>query len=237
MIIPYIIGKNSNGENQHIDLCEIPLLMISYSNEDNLNNIFKQVYLHEYPYKGTNYLITNTRRLELLGIRQNSGYIYLKDEPASGSIHSRWKMLKKVNDEIARRKNILKAKRAKDFQRYFSLNLWNEEKLTYQFLLIDDIWDIIMSGPKSLGISLIGIILYGPMVGIHTIFASRISYRNLLQQLVNINPAITNALQAKYGIPAPKQIGLLGHEIIFTPDDLVYYKKRSMGDMERYYKL
>ncbi len=64
-------------------------------------------------------------------------------------------------------------------------------------------------------------ILYGPSVGLHTIFESAISYRNLLQQLVQVYPILTLELQKKYGLPEPKQIRQLGHELIFTPDELI----------------
>jgi hypothetical protein len=62
------------------------------------------------------------------------------------------------------------------------------------------------------------IILYGSDVGIHTIFTSKLSYRNLLEQLININPSITKELQKKYGVPEPKRINSIGHELLFTAD-------------------
>jgi hypothetical protein len=78
--------------------------------------------------------------------------------------------------------------------------------------------------------------MYGPAVGINTILASGISYRNLLQQLISINPTILTELQNKYGIPEPKQINLMGDEIIFTPDDLIFFKQAGKMEMERLFK-
>ena len=77
--------------------------------------------------------------------------------------------------------------------------------------------------------------LFGPAVGIHTIFASGISYRNLLQQLININPAITDMLQEKYGVPEPKQISVMGKELIYTSDDLIFYRINGFEELEKYY--
>jgi hypothetical protein len=235
MIFPLVIGKNSNGEDQQIDLSDLALLMISYYNEHSVKDVFHQLYKNDYPYKSLNYLIANTRRLNQWQIHKDLGYVYLRDEPEEGNISSRKKLFKKVTDEIERRERILKSRKIKDFKRYVSLNLWNDDKLTYQFLLIDDIWDIVTAKPKSLGIALIRILLYGPAVGIHTIIASAFSYRNLLQQLVNINPTITAELQLKYGIPEPKQLGTIGSELIYSPDGLIFIRPAGSFELTKFY--
>ena len=80
------------------------------------------------------------------------------------------------------------------------------------------------------------ILLYGPLVGIHTIFASTISYRNILEQLINQHPVLTIELRKKYGFPEPKRISELGQELIFTAEGLVYYKKSAISDLIKYYK-
>ena len=235
MVIPLVVGKNSNAEDQQIDLSDIALLMISFYDELSIKEIFHQLYKTDYPHKSINYLIASTRRLKEWQINNDIGMVYLRDEPELGNISTRKKLFKKVTDEIERRERILKSRKIKDFKRYISLNLWNDEKLTYQFLLVDDIWDIVTAKPKSLGIALIRILLYGPAVGIHTIIASAISYRNLLQQLVNINPTITAELQLKYGIPEPKQIGTIGSELIFSPEGLIFYRHAGSFNLEKYY--
>jgi hypothetical protein len=235
MIIPFTIGKNSSGEDQFVDLSELPLLMMSYSEENVLNDFLQKIYLTKYPYKEANYFITNTRRLKLWGGNNEEDFIFLKDEPMETSINSRHQLFKWVTDEILRREQILKLKKIKNFKRYISLNLWNKDKLSYQFLVVDDIWDIVTAKPKVLGLTLMRIILYGPAVGIHTIFASGISYRNLLQQLININPFVTKVLQEKYGVPEPTQISELGRELIYSPDGLIFYRKNGFLELEKYY--
>jgi hypothetical protein len=94
-----------------------------------------------------------------------------------------------------------------------------------------------MSPPKKLSLNLILIMIYGYSVGIHTVFASGISYRNLLQQLVSLHPILTIELKKKFGVPEPKLLSALGHELIFTPEDFVYYKKGSILEMEKFYKV
>jgi hypothetical protein len=159
----------------------------------------------------------------------------MRDEPEFDII-SRNDLINQIVDEIIRRQKIMKQKKTTDFRRYNSLNKWNDIKLDYLFLFIDDIWDLIVSKPKKLALNFMMILLYGQFVGVHVVFASAISYRNLLQQLIGIYPILTIELKKKYGIPEPVKISELGHELIFSPEDFVYYKKGSIMDMVRYYK-
>ena len=235
MLIPLIIGKNSNGENQIIDLAEMPLLMVSYCRTEQLQSLYSQLQSLQYPFKQKDYYISSKRKYTSWDIELQNSYTLFKDDPDEGSIKSKAKMLKLINDEISRRERILKNKKSPDFKRYFSLNTWQTEKLSYQFFVIDDIWDLIISKPKSLGLSLMHIILYGGHVGIHTIFTSSLSYRNLLEQLININPSITKELQKKYGVPEPQKINSLGSELILTAENLVFYKRGGATEMERMY--
>lgn len=235
MVIPLAIGINSDAEIQEIDLSVIPLLMISYCEEQSIGSVFKQIYSTPYSSLDLCYLITNSQRITQWTLAQKKGDVFLRDEPEQGTVISRFLLFKNISSEIDRRSKILKSKKSKSFKAYFMLNLWNEKKLYYRFLLIDDVWDILTAKPKTLGLTLMRIIVYGPAVGIHIILCSGISYRNLLQQLVSINPSITIILQAKYGIPEPKQIGSISRELIYNPDGLIFYKKGE--ELEKYYKL
>lgn len=236
MVVPFVIGKNSSGQNHSIDLSAIPLLMISYSDDAQLSAIFTQAYGSDYPYKKGNYLLTNSRRLHLWEIDTQLGHVMVRDEPELSNVTTRNKLLQLLREEIAMRYKILARKKITSFQKYLDLNTWNEVKLAHQFFLVDDIWDIVTAKPKSLGLSLMQILLQGPSVGIHTIFASGISYRNLLQQLTAINPAISKALQLKFGIPEPKVMSVLGHELIYTADDFVFYKPQGQRETQRFFK-
>ena len=235
MLIPLIIGKNSNGENQLIDLATTPLLMVSYCEEKQLKNLFSQLQSLSYPFRQGDYYITSLRKCKSWDIKIQNAHTLYKDEPENGNVKNKTKMLKVLTDEISKREKLIRANKLADFNKYYSLNTWKEEKLSYRFFIVDDIWDLIISKPKSLGLSLMRVILYGPQVGIHTIFTSNLSYRNLLEQLININPAITKELQKKYGAPEPQKINVLGSELILTAENLVFYKKAGAMGMEKMY--
>ena len=236
MIIPLTIGLNSNNEPQQINLAEVPLLMVSYSQSSELQPYFAQLLGVEKATReaGSQFLIANSRHLPSEASEQ---VCFLTDDPEKGTHISRQALLNAVLKEMRLRKKIMHQKQITSFEKYHALNLWNPTKLHHSFLLIDDIWNLVSAKPQSLSISLIRIILNGPSVGIHTILGSNISYRNLLQQLIELNPAIEKLLQEKYGIPAPTQISSIAQELIISPDKLIFYKKSSVLDMQKYYPL
>jgi hypothetical protein len=228
-----LIGKDSAGKNQFIDLSEVPVLIVSFCDENQLTSIFSQFGVFESSTR--HYLITNTRYFNIWKFDKERFRVFMRDEPEFDII-SRNDLINQIVDEIIRRQKIMKQKKTTDFRRYNSLNTWNDVKLDYLFLFIDDIWDLIVSKPKKLALNFMMILLYGQFVGVHVVFASAISYRNLLQQLIGIYPILTIELKKKYGIPEPVKISELGHELTFSPEDFVYYKKGSIMDMVRYYK-
>lgn len=200
--------------------------MVSYSESQELLPYFSQL-------QGP-YLIGHSR---LGPANVSDGSTFYTDEPEKGSHISRAQLLRAVLKEMQFRVRVMKQKKMDSFERYHSLNLWNTAKLPYQFLLIDDIWNLVKAKPESLAISLFRIILNGPTVGIHTIIGSNISYRNLLQHLISLNPPIRKMLQEKYGIPEPTQISAIAQELILTPDRLVFYKKAGSAELDKFYPL
>lgn len=237
MIIPFALGLNSNNEHQSIDLAQVPLLMVSYTETNELLPYFSQLsqggIIAAEP-AGSHFLLANSRYLP----KDTNGWSYfLSDEPERGTHTTRAKLLSAVLREMQFRERTMKQKRIPIFEKYHALNLWNKVKLPYKLLLIDDIWNLVQAKQSSLSISLFRIILNGPAVGIHTIIGSNISYRNLLQQLIALNPPIKKMLQEKYGIPEPTQISTIAQELILSPDRLVFYKKGSMGELEKFYPL
>ncbi len=232
MKVPLLIGKNSSAEQVAIDLSLVPLLMISYFHENQLTNLLSQ-----FTKSKKNYFITNSRRLKKWELPIENNYIFLRDIPEIGNVTSRSMIVKLVLKEIEKRNKVLQKNKIDSFIKYHALNTWNKVKLDYKFIIIDDVWDLVTAKPQRIAMNFMMIILYGPSVGIHTVFTSGLSYRNLLQQLVLDHPEITEELKKKYGNPPPQDINNLGHELILTSDELVYYKKASIMEMEKFFKL
>ena len=233
MVLPLLIGKNSSGDNVIIDISMMPILMISYCNEEQLGLIFKQFNGQDDLSK--NYLISNSRRFYYWGYSKIHFITFLRDMP-SFDLSSRAMILQAIMSEIKRRKLLLKKEKANEglgSKKTIPMTISTSKR----FVFIDDVWDIIVSKPKRNALNLMMIMIYGPEVGIITVFASIMSYMNLLQQLVYLHPEITVELQKKYGIPEPRLISEFGHELIFSTEDFVYYKRGMAHGMERYYKM
>ena len=80
MLIQIIIGKNSNGENQMIDLAQSPLLMISYCEEEQLKNIVTQLTNLDYPFKQSDYYIASSRKCEYWNVDLQHAFHFYKDD-------------------------------------------------------------------------------------------------------------------------------------------------------------
>lgn len=215
--------------------------MVSYSESQELLPYFSQLQMSPFSGGSTNaepahgpFLIGHSR---FGPANPSDSFTFFTDEPEKGSHITRAKLLNAVLREMNFRERIIKQKKMVSFEKYHALNLWNTVKLPYQFVLIDDIWNLVKAKPDSLSISLFRIILNGPAVGIHTIIGSNISYRNLLQHLISLNPPIRKMLQEKYGIPEPTQISAIAQELILTPDHLVFYKKAGSAELDKFYPL
>jgi DNA-binding Xre family transcriptional regulator len=126
-------------------------------------------------------------------------------------------------------KNIKKKKQKTVKQKKKSVGL--------QFLVIDNIWDVLISKKKNLALELMLIIIHGPSAGYHTIIGSSLSYRNLLEQVIAMHPMLIKELESQFDSPVPKRIDEICDELIYTPDDLVYYKKANSFVLDKYYKI
>ena len=119
-MIPLLIGKKSNGEDRFLDLSQTSLLMISYCEEKQVDKLFKDIQNLDYPYKGLNYFMTNSRRLRERKIDLQKEYVYLIDEPEMGNIKTRLVLLNQIHKEMIRRQKLLAQNKIKDFSGYFN---------------------------------------------------------------------------------------------------------------------
>jgi hypothetical protein len=160
------------NEPQYIDLAQVPLLMVSYSDSKELQQYFSQISFSEPA--GLSGGITAA---------EQAGNFLNRQQPPLAK-QPQWMVLffnrrTRKRDpyhscQIAQRRlarnavsqRIMKQKRITVFEKYHALNLWNTVKLPYKLLLIDDIWNLVKAKPASLSIQLFRIILNGPAVGV-----------------------------------------------------------------------
>lgn len=220
------IGIDSNGNSFTIDLLEQPNLFLSYTNEHQLyqsfNLILSQIIQSN---ASTDILLAyalseKSIKRVFKSVSENLYFIRYNrsgnDEKHVDSKTMFWKVL------------------LKEFNRRVKLQSKNNFATTNKLIVfIDDIFDLILNQSKKNGIDFLQIAVYGQSVGIHFITASTGIYRNLLIQLIQINPAIEKRITKENTLT--RISNPLGSEIILNGDGLIFYKEKHSAEMQRLY--
>jgi hypothetical protein len=227
------IGRESNGDDFVIDLSAESNLFISYTEESQLHHSFKNI-LNQFessfnPDK-TQFayaLSDKTARNILKGISEEFYFAkFIRNEYRSGHIDTKplfWNALLK---EYKRR--------AQQFKSAAGGNAGSNPIL---LIFIDDIFDLVLSQTKKEGLSFLEIAFYGAQVGIHFVAASSSTYRNLLLQLIQLNPEMAQKLSKSNSNTFPKTSNPLGCELILSGEGLIFYREKLRPDMIRLYPL
>ena len=218
MKIPVVIGKNSSGEDKFIDLDQIHVLFVSYLHGKQLHEVIHQVTSFE----NNTYFISQNCARELQ-LNKDMCSLYIKDEPSLGNMYNRKEVLKHILKEIKQKRS--SAAKRKTFP----------PKI--RFLIVDNIWDIIISKQKQLALDLMLIIIYGASIGYRIIIGSTLSYRNLLEQVIAMHPVLIKELENQFKSPIPKRIDEICDELIFTAEEFVYHKRVNSISLDKYYQL
>jgi len=212
------IGRNSNGEIRAIDLVTLPHLFISYSETNQLEDCLRSLSLiggTEHPL--TWYLAVDSSRSVLFEAKAdgfNTIENFYRDDPMLGTIPTRGLFIKALHTELTLRKK--KKTVAKEI-----------------IIVMDDIWDMVIHQDKQTGKRLLMLLTEGHKQGIHLVVASPTSYRNLLLQIMQ-NGKTNKKAEGDFDM-YNKGITTLGAEIVFTPDNLVFYRERGSRDIQRFY--
>ena len=105
------------------------------------------------------------------------------------------------------------------------------------FVLIDDVLDLVITRRRSTGLQFLQLLIEGPACGMHVIAASGRAYRNLMLQLLNLNPAVKEKLKKQmpgidFSVHYP-----LGAELVMTPEDVCFFRKRNEPDYTRFFPI
>ena len=219
------IGRQSNGELFFLDILKTPNIFISYSELFQLDNHIRQ--LTELERKGDSlmfYLAVNSKyRSEFKNILEDNKQTptYFFDKPFRSKFNKKPAFINAVFKEFSRREHSKKSKNG-----YSTI-----------LIIIDDVWNLIVNQSKSTGLKFLDLLLNAHQTGIHFIIASPTTYRNLLQQI--IEPDINQQKRMKRdGINFPSNgIESLGAEIIYTTENLVFYKEQNSMNLQRLYNL
>lgn len=222
-----IIGKTSNNELRQIPLSQLPHLFLLYSDQDQLQSFLNRQIKN---WEGS---IANNEIDFALALSQGNAEklfannvstlrysFYNRTNPDQGSIASRYIFMQDILKELKKRK------------------VNSNKKINRRVPLVvisDDIFELVITKRKYTGLYFLQLLIEGPAYGIHFMIASIRVYRNLINQLMAVNPVLKDALRKlipdyDFSITQP-----LGAELIITPEDLYFFKTREQMDYDRYF--
>ncbi len=226
-----IIGKGSNNDLFEVDLMALPHLFVSYSEPGQINLFLKDAVetltrqagsgnlqfacaLSKAMYSGVeNYL----RKVKLFSL-------FIRNEALESARGSKYLFMRTLMKELKRRQKI-KLSPGKN----------SVSKLNPLVVIIDDIFDIIITKRKYTGSYFLELLTAGNELGIHFVVASIWAYRNLLSQLIkskqDTKKAISNPVAEKNFLTIQPLIA----ELIITPEDLYFFKLSNQTDYTRYF--
>jgi hypothetical protein len=231
--LPVTIGKGSNNDILQVDLKNLPHLFISYSEKEHINQFFVDLLsmlirpdslikpqfacaLSREMYSTINNYLKGAKLLSLF-IRNET------TDPAGGS---KYLFMQRLKKELVRRQKI------KQFP-----DKHPRSQLNPLIVIIDDIFDVIITKRKYTGTHFLELLAAGKELGIHFIAASIWTYRNLLSQLIKSklrdNKAIDKQVTGKNFLTIQPSVA----ELIITPEDLYFFKESGQIDYTRYFPI
>ena len=221
MIMNVPVGKTSNNDLYTIDLFSLPHLFLSFGEQQQLTHYLQQVIkgLHTYgemQFAGS----LSKRSFELIskpGITEWK-YLFIRNEDDIENSSTRYLFLQQLVRELKRRQK----------------RTLNRPVL---IVFIEDVLDLVITKRRSTGLQFLQLLIEGPASGIHVMAASGRAYRNLLLQLLNLNPVVKEQLLKQLpGIDLSVHYPL-GAELVITPEEVYFFRQRNQTDYIRLFPL
>lgn len=232
MTLPIAIGKNSANQTFSADLSVLPHLFLSYCYESQVNTFYKQLvdFYSSDTQNDVRFAIASTHSRKAIDVTNGFQFPYCffsKDEYRS-TVHCKASFLMALSKEMKNRKKFLSSK---------LLHHHNKKFCPPLLVLLDDVLDIIISSRKSIGLLFLELLLKGHHVNMHVIAASIGTCRNLLRQLMHINPLVKERFKQLFKSETFPINASLGAELIFTSEDFIFFKEAHAFDYHRLYPM
>jgi hypothetical protein len=216
------VGKTSDNLLHQPDIVSLPHLFFSYSHEQQLLRYFSEI-IECLPEKRDVTLAAALSKnlyseLQPLLSAHLIKPLYIRNETTQENPITRYVFLQQLNRELKRRQR---------------------RRLTEPLLLVlvEDVLDLVITRRRSTGLQFLQLLIEGPESSMHVIAASGRAYRNLLLQLLNFNPVVKEQLQKQmpgidFSVHYP-----LGAELVMTPEDVYFFRKRNEPDYTRFFPI
>ena len=228
MQIPLTVGFSSMQKPFNIDLTSISHLFVSYTEDEQLINLFED-YCNQLKSRGDKGLrfamaVHSKNKNRLLNILPAYQWIRIlnSNNGAEEKTDNKALFIKDVHSELYKRmKNIKK----------------HPTPLPL-IIFCDDIIDLgIRNATKQISRQFLLLLLAGPAVNIHLIAGTPFSYRNLMQQITQLQP-VKHIKPAKDNLVADLQLtGVCGAELILSAEGLFFYKEKESREYIKLYSL
>lgn len=100
-------------------------------------------------------------------------------------------------------------------------------------VIIDDVFTFLLHQSKAVTKIFFDLLIFGAELNVHLVAASHFTYRNLLKQVMDMNPPMRRKMQFHYGCDCCQVITPVGAELVLTAEDLVFYKTKNEADYVR----
>ena len=224
--IPLAIGKQSSGEAFIINICALPNLFITYSNDFQLQGIFISFIqrLHQQDPALQFALSLSSLLAEQVKpcVQTDAIFIeFLHNDATGGKINSVEEFITALRSEMKKRQALLRKKAD------YSL------RLPSLIVFIDDIFEVLKSKHKKTVLAFIELLTGAVNCNMYFILGSSGIYRNLLNQVINLNPALQEKLQRPGNTAQITQP--LGAELVINPDGLLFFREKGRQIHTRLY--
>ncbi len=200
---------DSSGNQISKDLSDLGNLFVSYLEDQQIKEILEQ--LTQFGYTDIGRILMVCKDANLINLNNyvyTESYVY--NSPEFGSIKNKKELFSSIN---------------KDVRKQQKSNILNNRKT---IIWIDDMWQFY---PKLSNKRLIKqfreLLQNAHFYNIHFIIGSILPYRNLLVQLMRTDSSAENR----------NVVSELGAELIYSPDELIFFRESNNEQQEIYYPI
>ncbi len=221
MPITLTIGHSSANEPYLVELTELPHLFISFVEEEQIYKLF-QDFLKQ---------LTELKSA-LVGIhKQNKQLFY--------NVPTEQLFLSNVNadHEFSITNKTFIGTLYKEYQKR-SRSLLKNKQVNFTALVVfsEDILSLVIIGSsKKTGLQFMEMLLAGPTVQMHFIVACAASFRNLLNQLAQLNNTIREKLEQKNLVINYITGDSVAAEMVLSGEGLIFFKNRQHNSYTKLY--
>lgn len=222
------IGKTSAALDYSVDLAELPNLFVSYCDEcqiQQLSGAFLKELSRGGDRRGVQFAVGETRSFEWMSSAPELRYAFRAGAEASNSSHTRDGFMQSLSREMHKRKALRKRLGPEAF----------DATCPYLVVFLHDVFELVLSQKKAIGITFLQLLLLGKSLKLHTIAASCSTYRNLLRQFMQLNPIVKAKFRKTLGEKSLYIPQSLGAELILTSENFSFFRSAADHDYHRFY--